>query len=161
MQIKDVTNVLFIKDDKVLLGYKKRGFGLQKYNGFGGKLKPGETIEQAAIREAQEEAGLTMVDYYKAAEIDFADSYPLRMHLYVCTKWEDDVTESDEMFPHWFPFDQVPLDEMWDDDKYWLELALTGKKFRATFVFENNDDYNGTAVNEVVSYSINLVDDLN
>ena len=27
MEIRDVTNVLFIKNNKVLLGYKKRGFG--------------------------------------------------------------------------------------------------------------------------------------
>jgi len=92
MEIRDVTNVLFIKNNKVLLGYKKRGFGKKKYNGFGGKLKSGETIEMAAIREAKEEAGLTMKTYYKAAEIDFAESYPLRMHLYVCTEWSGEIT---------------------------------------------------------------------
>lgn len=160
MQIKDVTNVLFIKDNRVLLGLKKRGFGKAKYNGFGGKLQSGETIEQAAIREAKEESGLDMVEYYKAAEIDFADSYPLRMHLYVCTVWEGDVIESDEMRPSWFTFENVPLSDMWDDDKYWLELALTGKKFKATFVFENNDDLDGTAENKVVSYAINLVEEI-
>ena len=77
MKIMDVTNVLFIKNNKVLLGYKKRGFGKRKYNGFGGKLKIGETIEMAAVREAREEAGLIMKKYYKAGEIDFAESYPL------------------------------------------------------------------------------------
>lgn len=161
MEIRDVTNVLFIKEEKVLLGLKKRGFGAQKYNGFGGKLKSGESIEAAALREAKEEAGLKMVEYYKAAEIDFADSYPLRMHLFVCTKWDGEVEESDEMIPAWFPFDKIPLDEMWDDDKYWINLALSGKKFRASFVFENSDDLDGTAPNSVVSYSIKVVDSLN
>lgn len=32
----------------VLLGMKKRGFGAGKWNGFGGKVQPGETIEEAA-----------------------------------------------------------------------------------------------------------------
>ncbi|OQC10513.1 MAG: 8-oxo-dGTP diphosphatase [Tenericutes bacterium ADurb.Bin087] len=160
MNIIDVTNVLFIKNNKVLLGYKKRGFGKQKYNGFGGKLKTGETIEMAAIREAKEEAGLTMKKYYKAGEIDFADSYPLRMHLFVCTEWSGTVAESDEMMPTWFNFDEVPVNEMWDDDKYWFHLAISGQRFRASFVFESDNDITGTAENKVVSYAITLVDTL-
>lgn len=40
-------------DIKVLLGLKKRGLGVDKWNGFGGKLEPGETIEEAAKREMQ------------------------------------------------------------------------------------------------------------
>jgi len=33
---------------------KKRGFGAGRYNGFGGKVEPGETILQGAQRELQE-----------------------------------------------------------------------------------------------------------
>jgi len=64
------------------------------------------------------------------------------------------------MVPRWFSFNEVPVDEMWDDDKYWLHLALSGQKFRASFVFENDDDVTGTAENKVISYSIKLVDTL-
>lgn len=34
----------------ILLGLKKRGFGLGKWNGFGGKVIAGETFTQAAVR---------------------------------------------------------------------------------------------------------------
>ena len=44
---------------QLLLGRKKRGFGEGKWNGFGGKLEPGETVEEAAVRELQEESGVT------------------------------------------------------------------------------------------------------
>ncbi len=37
---------------------KKRGFGIGKWNGFGGKIEAGETIEAAAIRELFEESAL-------------------------------------------------------------------------------------------------------
>lgn len=36
---------------QLLLGYKKRGFGKDMYNGFGGKVEPGESVSEAAHRE--------------------------------------------------------------------------------------------------------------
>ena len=46
-----VLTLLFVRDgDRLLLGYKKNGFGKGKWNGFGGKVKDGETVEAAAIR---------------------------------------------------------------------------------------------------------------
>ena len=41
------------KNGRVLLGLKKKGFGQGYYNGFGGKVEPGETIVQAAQREVR------------------------------------------------------------------------------------------------------------
>ena len=38
------------RPSEILLGYKKRGFGARKWNGFGGKVEIGETIEEAAKR---------------------------------------------------------------------------------------------------------------
>ena len=42
-EVKLLTLVIPVDDDKrVLLGLKKRGFGEGYYNGFGGKVEPGE-----------------------------------------------------------------------------------------------------------------------
>lgn len=49
---KLLTLVLVVQPGRVLLGMKKRGFGAGKWNGFGGKVEHGETIEQAARRWA-------------------------------------------------------------------------------------------------------------
>lgn len=155
--VKDVTNFLFIKDGKVLLGMKKRGFGVNKFNGFGGKLKTGETILEAALREAKEEAGLTPTVYEKYAIIDFSNSYPLRMHLFVASAWEGQVVESEEMQPVWFNFEDIPYKEMWEDDIYWLPYILSGKKIIASFTFENDDDVDGTKENHVVKHTIQVV----
>lgn len=43
--------LVFVRNrDKILLGLKKRGFGSGKWNGFGGKVMPGERITEAAVR---------------------------------------------------------------------------------------------------------------
>ena len=48
---RKVLTLAFIRDgDQLLLGMKKRGFGAGKWNGFGGKVDPGETILQGAAR---------------------------------------------------------------------------------------------------------------
>lgn len=44
------TLVLVMQPQRVLLGMKKRGFGAGLWNGFGGKVQLGETVEQAARR---------------------------------------------------------------------------------------------------------------
>lgn len=47
---KLVTLVFVQEPGRVLLGMKKRGFGEGRWNGFGGKVEEGESIEEGAIR---------------------------------------------------------------------------------------------------------------
>ncbi|HBY09281.1 MAG TPA: hypothetical protein DEH22_16440, partial [Chloroflexi bacterium] len=61
--MRDATLVLLLKNHpvaEVLLGYKKIGFGQGKYTGFGGKVEPGETVAEAALRELTEETSVTV-----------------------------------------------------------------------------------------------------
>ena len=51
---KLLTLVFIIEKDSILLGMKKRGFGAGWWNGFGGKVQQGETIEEAAKRSIKE-----------------------------------------------------------------------------------------------------------
>ena len=50
MPNKLLTLCLITKGDDVLLGMKKRGFGEGLWNGFGGKVSEGETIDAAGRR---------------------------------------------------------------------------------------------------------------
>ena len=46
-----ISTLAFVRESaRILLGYKKRGFGEGRWNGFGGKVEPGEMIEEAAKR---------------------------------------------------------------------------------------------------------------
>lgn len=52
-------------------GRRHQGFGTGYWNGFGGKVEPGESVEAAAQRELQEEAGITALDLAPCGRLFF------------------------------------------------------------------------------------------
>lgn len=154
---KILTLIIIHKDNKVLLGMKKRGFGEGRWNGFGGKLHDNEQIEDAAIREVKEEINIDIEDkdLIKSGIITFyeADPKPLEVHIFSVKDYKGEPIETEEMKPRWFNADKIPYDVMWPDDKYWLPLLLEGKKFKGEFYFSNNtekiDKYNLGEVKEL------------
>ena len=128
---------------KVLLGMKKKGFGVGRWNGFGGKVEEGETIEEAAKRELREESGLEVIDITKRGVIEFEfenDPKILEVHIFHVGKFEGEPKESDEMKPQWFNFDEIPYEQMWTDDSHWMPIFLKGKKFKGKFLFDRPSD---------------------
>ena len=141
----ETTLSLLKKDNNILLAMKKRGFGIGKYNGVGGKIKQGETPEEAMIRETVEEINVTPIKYEKVGFIEFDEYYKgkkenVAFHLYFVTEWEGEPTESEEMNPKWFNIKDIPYDKMLPDDKHWLPLVLEGKRIKAYFDFD--EDWN-------------------
>mgnify|MGYP001563981728 CR=1 FL=1 len=122
---------------------KKRGFGVGRFNGAGGKVSGGETIEEATIRETQEEIGVRVKEISKIAELTFTfphnESWNQVVHVYFCSKWDGEIVESEEMKPKWFKVDDIPYSSMWPDDIFWLPKVLAGEKIRASFTFGKND----------------------
>ncbi len=137
---KLLTLTIIHQHESVLLGIKKRGFGAGRWNGFGGKVASGETIEEAAKRELQEEAGLEAEELEKIGVIEFefrGDPELLEVHIFVVERFFGEPVESEEMRPQWFAAEQIPYEAMWPDDRYWLPLLLSKKKFRARFLFRD------------------------
>lgn len=139
---KILTLCIVHKNDQVLLGLKKRGFGMGRWNGFGGKLHDGETIEEAARRELIEEAGIAALDLNKLGVLEFSwEGNPeiFEMHIFKANEFLGEPKESEEMKPQWFKADQIPFDLMWPDDRYWMHLFLDNKEFKGRFLFGEND----------------------
>jgi mutator protein MutT len=139
-----VCTLLFLRrDDEILLAMKKRGFGMGRWNGAGGKIEPNETETEALIRETQEEIEVTPLSYEKIGVLDFAfpdGTIDMQGHVYFCTKWEGEPVETEEMAPQWFKISDIPYDDMWQDDIVWLPHVLKGKKLHGNFTFDGHDN---------------------
>lgn len=136
-----VATLLFvIHDGEILLIHKKRGFGKGKINGPGGKIEPGETPEQCAIRETQEEVCVTPTGVEFAGELhfQFTDSSSIHGYVFTATGYEGEPAETDEADPVWFPIDNLPFEHMWEDDHTWFPHMLEGRKFSARYIFDND-----------------------
>lgn len=143
---KPRTVIFLLKDDKVLLGYKKRGFGKGYYVGIGGKVDSHEAIEDAAIRELDEEIAIQADsnDLKKVGIVRFKfphvldNSWNFDVHVFTLHNWINEPVESDEIKPKWFEIKKLPLSEMWDDAQYWLPQILKGEKINKEFIFNEN-----------------------
>ncbi len=140
---KILTLCLVTNHPRVLLRMKKRGFGEGRWNGFGGKVEAGETIEEAAIREIREEAGLEINNLERRGVVDFCfinkPGEVLEVHIFHTSDFAGEPVETEEMRPNWFHVDEIPFAEMWADDPHWFPLFLQGKKFRGRFLFDEAD----------------------
>lgn len=157
---KILTLCLVQQGDKVLLGMKKKGFGAGRWNGFGGKVEAGETVEDAVKREVKEEADIAVSKIEKMGVIDFefqGDPQILEVHVFKAENFAGEPKETEEMRPAWYDIDKIPFDSMWPDDKFWLPLFLENKKFTGRFLFKGDDSAHNT---QILEHSLQIVNDL-
>ncbi len=129
-----------LRDEEVLLIHKKRGLGGGKINGPGGRLEPGESPVEAAVRETEEEVGITPLSPEPRGELSFLfmDGYGLHVYVFVDRSFRGVPIETDEARPFWCRLDKIPYDDMWADDRLWLPYALAGKTVSGRFVFDDD-----------------------
>jgi 8-oxo-dGTP diphosphatase/2-hydroxy-dATP diphosphatase len=127
-----------VRDGEVLLGWKKRGLGAHLWNGFGGKVEAGETIEEAARRETVEESGIETLDIENVGVLRFyfdSGEWDQEVHVFLSRRWQGEPRETDEMAPRWYGFASIPYGDMWIDDQHWLPLVLEGQRVFGEFRF--------------------------
>lgn len=136
--VQRATLLFVVRDGRILLIHKKRGLGAGKINGPGGRLEPGETARQAAVREVQEELRVTPLGVAEAGllRFQFLDGLSLEVTVFTAIDFEGTPEETDEAVPVWAPLDGIPYADMWPDDVYWMPPMLAGRRFRGWFLFD-------------------------
>ncbi|MCB9542911.1 MAG: 8-oxo-dGTP diphosphatase [bacterium] len=135
---QQTTTLLFVvADGMVVLMRKKRGLGAGRINAPGGRLEPGESARECAIRETREELRIDPRGVEAAGEVFFHAEDTPRIHCYLFTAsgYEGTPSETDEAIPLTCPIDRIPYDEMWDDNRHWLPLVLAGERVTAYCTF--------------------------
>ena len=155
---KDPATLVFVfRGDEILLITKKRGLGKGKVNGPGGKVDPGETPEQSAVRECREELCIEVgnLEYCGEHRFQFTDGYSIHVWVYRTRDFEGEPTETIEAEPLWTPIDEIPYDLMWEDDRYWLPKLIRGEKFQTRWIFDGDRmlDYHIEPAGQLVSWA--------
>jgi 8-oxo-dGTP diphosphatase len=134
------TLIFVVRDGQVLLIHKKRGLGAGKINAPGGRLDPGETPLQCAVRELREELLVEAQDPRWSGELhfQFADGYSIHAHVFRTGAITGTPTETDEAMPLWVPAGDLPFERMWPDDRLWVPLLLEDRPFRGWFLFDGD-----------------------
>ncbi|ETK88599.1 hypothetical protein F441_07308 [Phytophthora nicotianae CJ01A1] len=137
---KLLTLAFIVRDDmgsqQVLLGMKKRGFGMGKWNGFGGKVEQREIEEEANVSvkaEHLQPRGVLLFSFEEAKEV-------MEVHVFLTQQFSGEPSESDEMKPQWYDITDIPFKSMWADDHFWLPHVLSGKSVQGHFHFAADED---------------------
>lgn len=136
-------------EGKVLLINKKRGLGAGKVNAPGGHIEMGETKLEAAIRETEEEVGLTPLDAKEVGQLYFQFTNGLKMEgtVFIASEYKGNLIETDEADPFWIEIDDMPYKQMWEDDLLWLPHVIKGKKISGCYIFDED---------KMLSYSMEI-----
>jgi len=134
------TLVFVMRGDEILLINKKTGLGKGKVNAPGGKVNPGETPEAGAVRECYEELRIKVsnLEYCGEHRFQFVDGYSIHVWVYRTRDFEGQPEETREARPLWVPMDQIPYDQMWEDDKFWIPMVIGGDRFQTRWIFDGD-----------------------
>ncbi len=129
---------LYTPTNKIILGLKKRGFGVGKYGLVGGKPENTETHAQTLLRELQEEIGFVPFRLpeprgsvsYLFKYLDTGNIETLVSYIYAVQCTEDEVTRfksTEEIIPTLFSVEHIPYDQMWPDAEVYLQKLVVGQ----------------------------------
>ena len=130
------------KDGKTLMLYrnkKENDYHEGKWNGLGGKFEPGESPEECAVREIEEESGLIVKNIKMKGFITFPmfdgkeDWY---VFAFVIDEFEGELIDSPEGQLEWIPNDKLKELNLWEGDQIFIPWLFQEKFFSAKFNYE-------------------------
>jgi 8-oxo-dGTP diphosphatase len=119
---------------------KENDYHEGKWNGLGGKFEQGESPEDCAIREIEEECGLkvksvTMKGFITFPLFDGKDDW--YVFLFTADDFEGELINSPEGNLAWIPNEQLVDLYLWDGDKIFIPWLFKDKFFSAKFDYKD------------------------
>jgi 8-oxo-dGTP diphosphatase len=111
-----------------------------KWNGLGGKLEPGETPEECAIREIFEESGLRIRDPQLKGLLTFpafAKEEDWYAFVFVVTDFAGELIDSPEGVLAWVDDSELLGLDLWEGDRYFMPWLDQAGFFSAKFVYKD------------------------
>jgi 8-oxo-dGTP diphosphatase len=134
------------KDGKTLMLHRNKrsdDYHLGKYNGIGGKIEPGESPEECAIREIKEETGLSAKSVHYRGHIAFPvfdGTQDWLCFIYECTAFDGTLVEGSEGTLHWIEDERLLELPLWDGDPLFLDIIYNSSdKFFGKFTYEEKE----------------------
>ncbi len=109
-----------------------------KWNGVWGKFEAGETPEECAIREIEEETGLVARDPILKGILtfpNFAKWEDWYVYIYEVYDFAGELIDSDEGNLEWIDDDQILSLNLWDGDKHFMQWMREDRFFSGKFVY--------------------------
>ena len=111
-----------------------------KWNGLDGKLEPGETPEECAIREIREESGLQAKNLTFKGMITFpgfANEEDWYTYIFVVNDFEGELIESAEGNLKWIDDNQLLTLNLWPGDRVFIPWLEQPGFFSGKFIYKN------------------------
>ena len=129
----DYTVLCYLKKDNqylfMLRNKEKNDLNEGKWIGIGGHIEPGETKEEALIREVKEETGFTIKSFSYRGEILFINNdYQEIMYIFTSDDFAGEMIECDEGELSWIDKDRILDLNLWEGDRYFLKPLLDSDK---------------------------------
>lgn len=130
-------------DGKTLMVHrikKKNDMHAGKWNGLGGKLEPGETPEECAVREIMEESGLKVINPVLKGVLTFpafSNDEDWYAFVFVVHDFEGQLIDSPEGDLKWIYNSELLELNLWDGDRVFLPWLDRPGFFSGKFIYEN------------------------